>query len=128
MTMVLVVSLDQIARRHPPALLKDLELLRDFGQAADDLLVAPGEAVDGVRDADVVAEAADVDLGLAQVVARDARVQVVHGLELQAAMEEVEPGRAVDVHGGAEHLLGKGFVHAEVGRAHGEVGERDLDV
>lgn len=59
---------------------------------------------------------------------RDARVQVVDGLELEAAVEEVEPGRAVDVHGGAQHLLREGLGDAHVRGAHGEVGEGDLDV
>lgn len=58
----------------------------------------------------------------------DARKQVVDGLELEAAVQEVEPGGTVDVHGGAEHFLGEGLVRAEVGGAHGEVREGDLDV
>lgn len=50
------------------------------------------------------------------------------GLELQAAVDEVQPGGTSDVHGGAELFLGKGFAGAEVGGRHGEVGEGDLDV
>ena len=57
---------------------------------------------------------------------RDARVQVMHRLELQAAVEKVEPLGTIDVHGGAKHFLGEGLVHAQVGRAHGEVAEGDL--
>ena len=59
---------------------------------------------------------------------RDAGEEVVDGLELQAAVDEVQPGGAVDVHGGAQHLLREGLVDAEVGGAHGKVGERDLHV
>lgn len=59
---------------------------------------------------------------------RDARVQVMDGLELQSAVEEVEPVGRIDIHGRAEHLLGKGLVDAEVGGAHCEVAERDLHV
>ena len=59
---------------------------------------------------------------------RDPRVQMVHSLELQAAVDEVEPGGTVDVHGDAEHFLRERFVHAEVGRRHGEVREGDLHV
>ena len=50
------------------------------------------------------------------------------GLELQAAVEEVQPGGAIDVHGGAEHLLRKGLVHAEIGGAHCKVAKGDLHV
>ena len=51
---------------------------------------------------------------------------MVDGLELQAAVEEVQPGGAVDVHGSAQHFLREGLVDAEVGGAHGEVRERNL--
>ena len=50
------------------------------------------------------------------------------GLELQAAVDEIQPGRTVDIHGGAELALGEGFRLAEVGGGHGPVGEGDLDV
>ena len=50
------------------------------------------------------------------------------GLELQAAVEEVKPGRTFNVHGGAEHLLGEGLVDAKVGGAHRVVAEGDLHV
>ena len=53
---------------------------------------------------------------------------MVHGLELESAVEEVEPGGTLDVHRCAEHALWEGFGYAEVGSAHGEVGEGDLDV
>jgi len=45
----------------------------------------------------------------------------MYGLELQAAVDEVEPGRTVDVHGGAEHFLGKRLVDAEIGGRHGKM-------
>lgn len=50
------------------------------------------------------------------------------GLELQAAVEEVEPVGTIDIHGGAEHFLGEGLVDAEIGGAHCEVAEGDLQV
>lgn len=59
---------------------------------------------------------------------RNAWEQMVHGLELQTAVEEIEPLRAVDVHGRAQHALGEGLGDAEVCGRHGEVGEGDLDV
>ena len=52
----------------------------------------------------------------------------MHGLKLQTAVEEIEPGRAVDVHCRAKHLLRKGLVHTQVGSAHGEVAKGDLHV
>ena len=48
------------------------------------------------------------------------------GLELQTAVEKVEPLRAIDIHGGSQHLLREGFVDPEVCSAHGEMAERDL--
>lgn len=59
---------------------------------------------------------------------RDARVQVVDGLELQSAVEEVKPFGTIDIHGRPEHFLGKGLVDAEIRGAHCEVAERDLHV
>lgn len=50
------------------------------------------------------------------------------GLELQTAVEEVEPGRAVDIHGGAEHSLWERLVDSHVGGGHGEVRKCDLHV
>ena len=41
--------------------------------------------------------------------------QMMHSLELQAAVNEIQPFGAVDVHGGAELALGEGFCVAEVG-------------
>jgi len=124
----MIMTLDQIPRRNPSALLEDLHLLRDLAQPPNHLLVAPRKAINRVRDADVLAEGAHHRLRLAQVMPRDARVQVVHGLELQAAVHEVEPGGTVDVHGGAQHLLRERLVHAEVRGRHGEVAEGDLHV
>lgn len=50
------------------------------------------------------------------------------GLELQAAMDEIQPLGAVDVHGGAQLALGEGLRFAEVGGRGGPVGEGDLRV
>ena len=52
----------------------------------------------------------------------------MHSLELQAAVDEVEPCGARHVHGGAELALREGFGVAEVGGRHGPVREGDLDV
>ena len=53
---------------------------------------------------------------------------MMHSLELQAAVHEIQPRRTVYVHSGAQHFLGEGFVWAVVFGAHGEMGEGDLDV
>lgn len=53
---------------------------------------------------------------------------MVNSLELKAAMEEVQPGRTVHIHSGAEHLLREGLVDSEIRRRHGEVRKRDLHV
>ena len=56
----------------------------------------------------------------------DARKQMVYGLELETTMEEIEPLRAIDIHGGTEHSLGKRFLRTEISRTHGKVRERYL--
>lgn len=53
---------------------------------------------------------------------------MVDSLELQTPVEEVQPRGAIDVHGRAQHLLGEGLGNTQVGGAHREVGEGDLDV
>ena len=99
-----------------------------IGQPASDGLVTLDETVQGIRDAHVVAKLLHELLRLAEVVPRDARVEMVDGLELEAAVEEVEPLRAVNVHCRAQHLLGKRLINPEIRRTHGEVRERDLAV
>lgn len=49
-------------------------------------------------------------------------------LELQPAVQEIQPLRTINVHSGAQHLLRKRLVDAQVGGAHGEMAQRDLDV
>lgn len=104
------------------------DLLANGVEAAEHLLVALDEAEDGVGDARVLAKLLDQLLDLAQVVARHAREEVVDDLELQAAVDKVHPGGAVDVHGGSQLALGERLLLAEVGGGHAPVGEGDLDV
>ena len=115
-------------RTRLATLLQNANLLRHLAQPADDFLITVVKGEDSVRNAGVLAEFENQILCATQVMARDARVEMVDGLELQAAVKEVEPGRAVHVHGGAEHLLREGFVDAQVCGGHGEVGERNLHV
>jgi hypothetical protein len=63
-----------------------------------------------------------------QIMPRHPREQMVHRLELQAAVQEVEPGRAVDVHGGAQLALGERLGGPQVRRRHAPVRQRDLHV
>lgn len=103
-------------------------LSSNLGKLPNNNLVPVDKSQQGVGDTDLGAELPDEDLGAAEVVARDPRVQVVNGLELQTAVEEVKPLGAVDVHGGAQHLLGKRLGGTQVGGTHGEVGQRELRV
>ena len=84
-----------LARDH------DFDLLSDIAQPAQHDLVAIHESEDGILDTDVFAELADQRLHTAQVVAGHAREQVVHGLKLESAVDEIQPRGAVNVHGGA---------------------------
>lgn len=108
------------------ALEHDVELVTHVLEPAQDLLVAVGEVEDRVRNARVVAELADHELRLAEVVSGDAGEEVVDGLELETAVDPVEPGWAVNVHGCAELALGERLALAEVNRRHPPVGEGDL--
>lgn len=110
------------------ALDKRVNHLTQLLQAREHDAISLNKAVAVVLDLGLLAELADQSLRPAQIVARHAREQVVHSLELEAAVEPVEPGRAVDVHGGAELALGEGFFGAQVGGGHRPVGKRDLHV
>lgn len=105
-----------------------LDLHAHLVQPPQHLFVSVHEPQQRVRDPCLGAKLHDQRLQPAQVVPRHTREQVVHGLELEAAVEPVEPRRAVNVHGGAELALGKGLGFAEVRGRHGPVGECDLDV
>lgn len=74
-------------------------------QTPDDFFVPIHKGQDLVFDADVGAELSHQDLQIPQIVSRDAGEQVVDRLELQTAVEEIQPGGTVDVHGGAELVL-----------------------
>ncbi|KFY77510.1 hypothetical protein V499_03140 [Pseudogymnoascus sp. VKM F-103] len=116
------LSIMLLARDH------NLNLLGNIAQPAEDDLIPIHEPEDGILNPDILAELANQRLHPAQVVAGHAREQVVHGLELEATVDEVQPRGAVDIHGGAQLLLGEGLGGAEVGGRHAPVGERDLHV
>lgn len=54
--------------------------------------------------------------------------EVVHGLELETAVEPVHPWGAFDIHGGAHLASRERLGGSEVRCGHAPVGERDLDV
>ena len=105
-----------------------LHLLAYLTQAPKHVLVPVHESQDLVLNTRVPAEFPHKRLQPPEVVPRHPREQVMHGLELQAAVDEVEPGGAIDVHGGAQLALGEGLGVAEVGGGHAPVGEGNLDV
>ena len=53
---------------------------------------------------------------------------MMHSLELQSSMYEVQPRRTVHVHRRSEHFLREGLVRTEIGGAHCEMRQGDLDV
>lgn len=59
---------------------------------------------------------------------RDARIEVVDSLKLQASVEEVQPLGAIHVHGRPQHLLREGFVDSQFCSTHSEVAQGDLNV
>lgn len=107
---------------------QDLDLLANLVQSTEDLAISIDESQNGVGDLRLLAELADHDLDLSEVVSGYAGEQMVDGLELEATVDEVQPGRAVNIHGGSELALGEGFVLAEVGCGHSPVGKGDLYV
>lgn len=97
-----LVALQRVLQSHASLTLSQHPCLpRDISQVTNDLLIALLEPIKRIRDADILAEFHDQFLASAEVVPRDPWEQVVHGLELETTMEEVEPLRAVNVHGGA---------------------------
>jgi len=87
----------------------------------NDLLIALLETIQCIRDANVFAEFHNKFLASAEVVPWNPWEQVMHGLELKTAVEEIEPFRAVDIHGSAQHALRERLGDAKVCCRHGEV-------
>ena len=110
------------------ALRKDSRLPRHVCHLADNLLVPVYKSIQSIGYIHLVAERLNQLLRAAQIVPRDARIEMVNGLELQASVEEIQPGGTIHVHGCSEHLLGERLGDTHVRSAHCEVGEGDLDV
>ena len=112
----------------PLASSQNLSLSSNIPQTSNDFLVSIIEAINRIRNLNLVAEFLHKLLSSAQIVARHAWVQMMDSLELESAVEEVEPLRAVDIHCGAQHTLRERLVDAKVSSTHGKVTKRDLDM
>lgn len=97
--------------QRPLTLCEQGGLSTDLAQMGDDFFVAVDEPVQGIGHADIGAEILNEPLGASKIMAGHARVEVMDGLKLQAAMDEIEPRRAIDVHRGPEHLLRETLAH-----------------
>lgn len=111
-----------LARHH------NLNLLRNIAQPAQNDLIPIHKPKDRILNPNILTELPNQRLHPAQIVARHARKQVVHSLELQTAVDKVQPRGTIDVHSGAQLLLCEGLSRAKVSGRHAPVGERDLDM
>jgi len=107
---------------------KRLHHFAHFFESAQNNLVALHKAITLVLDRCLVAELANKNLQSAQVVARHAREEVVDSLELKTSVQEIQPGGAVDIHGGAELALGEALGRAQIRGGHAPVAQGDLNV
>jgi hypothetical protein len=110
------------------ALDKCLNHLAHLLESAQNNLVALDKAITLVLDCGLVAEFADQNLESAQVVARYAREQMVDSLELKSSVEEIQPGGAVDIHGGTQLALRETLSRTKIGGGHTPMAQGDLDV
>lgn len=91
---------------------QDGSLPRYIVQNTKNFFVAVDESIDGIRNVHVVAEFLDQFLRSAQIVSGDAGVQVVNGLELETAVEEIQPLGTIHIHSCSQHLLRERLVDA----------------
>ena len=110
------------------ALDKNFDLLADFAQTPQNLLVAIHKTKAFVFDPSFGAKFTDQDLQSSQVVSRDSREEMMNSLELEPTMNKVQPSRAIHIHRRSQLSLRKGLARTEVSRRHAPVGECDLDV
>jgi hypothetical protein len=123
---MVVIRKDALPSNRLPALFHDPNLLGNIPQSGDDLFIAVIEGEDGIGNVDFATEIHDQLLSAAQIVSRDARIQMMNGLELETTVEKVQPDWAVHVHGCAEHFLWEGLVDSEVCSRHGKMREGNL--
>lgn len=125
---LVIMAFNQIPGRHSSALFVDLNLLRDLSKPANYFLISSGKPIDNIWYSHFLTKLDHHRLCLPQIMSRDSWKEVMHSLKLQPTMEEVEPLRAINIHCGPEHLLGKRLVYAEVRCAHCEMAQCELDM
>ena len=126
--MMMGMSMPCLGGQAPLTLGQDSRLPTDLRQTANYHLVTAHKPVQRVRDPDLVTKLLHELLRPPQVMSRDSRVQVMDSLELQPAVDEIQPLRAVHIHRRPQHLLREGLVGTEVGGGHGKVRQGDLQM
>jgi len=105
-----------------------LDLSTHLSKPAKNLRVPIHKPQDGVWNTRIQAELLDQHLKSPEVVSRYPGEEMMDCLELQTAVDEVEPGGAFDVHRGTQLALWERFALAKVGRGHAPMRQGDLDV
>lgn len=111
-----------LARSH------DLGLLRDLLQLIEHNAISRRKPMNHILNLRLCTEISHELLQLAQIVSRHSREEMMYCLELQAAMDEVEPWRARYVHCCTELALRKRLTRPKVCCARAPVRECDLHV
>ena len=102
-------------------------LFSNLLQPTQHLYIPILEPENAILDPRLLAKLAHQRLRLPQIMPRHAREQVMHSLELQTPVNEIQPRGAVDIHGRAQLVLGETLAGEDAGR-HAPVGEGDLDM
>lgn len=110
------------------AVQQNFDLIAHVAQPTQHLAVSVYKAQDGIRHTGFGTKFLDHALDCPQVVPGHARKQVVDCLELQAAVDKVQPGGTVNIERGAQLPLGKRLGRAELRGGHAPVREGELDV
>lgn len=103
-------------RNRPLTLGQNRSLTADLRQTAHDFLIPINEPIKRVRNAHIPTELQHELLCPPQIMSRDTGEQMMNRLELQPAVDEIQPLGTINVHGCAEHALGEGFTGSEVHR------------
>lgn len=105
-----------------------LDHIANLLQPVENHLVPLHKPIAVIRHTRLLTKLAHKLLPPPQIMPRHAGEQVVNSLELQTAVDPIQPRGAVDVHGCAHLALGEGFGGTEVGGRHAPVGQGDLHV
>lgn len=108
---------------------KNVDLIRYLFQCGQYTAITFGKAILVVFEAPLFGKRHDKSVAhLTQVVAWDSWKEVVGDLHMQTAVNEVEPRRTIDVHGGTDLAGRKALAEAKVITRLCKVGEHDLNV